>query len=212
MKASLPCTLAGAARMFWTHPSPKILGLALAISAPLRLWVGAWSGADLLVTLVILIVWPLQEWLIHVFILHFRPRRIFGIRIDPGVAKDHRAHHREPSRFELIFIPLHSYLYSLPLMVGLYALLAPSRGAMLTGLTIHILGSLHYEWVHFLVHTRYRPRTAYYERLWRNHRLHHFKNERFWMGVTRLSADGWLGTSPDPQTVAKSSTVDMSHL
>ena len=34
-----------------------------------------------------------------------------------------------------------------------------------------------YEWIHFLIHTAYRPRTSVYKAIWRNHRLHHFKNE-----------------------------------
>jgi len=61
--------------------------------------------------------------------------------------------------------------------------------------------------VHLLVHTRYRPRTALYRRLWRNHRLHHFKNERLWFGVTMLGGDRLLGTAADPAAVsARAST------
>jgi hypothetical protein len=60
--------------------------------------------------------------------------------------------------------------------------------------------------VHFLVHTRWRPRWRPYQVLWRNHRLHHYKNEHFWFGVTRLAADRWLGTQPARDAVATSPT------
>ena len=35
---------------------------------------------------------------------------------------------------------------------------AQAAGGALTGITAHIALALHYEWVHFLVHTRWRPR------------------------------------------------------
>jgi hypothetical protein len=67
--------------------------------------------------------------------------------------------------------------------------------------------SLHYEWVHFMIHTRYRPRIGYYQHLARNHLLHHFRNEHYWYGVTMLQADGWLRTAPEPDRVPKSPTA-----
>jgi hypothetical protein len=72
-----------------------------------------------------------------------------------------------------------------------------------TGLVFHLLLAFHYEWVHFLVHTHVVPRTALYRRLWRNHRLHHFKNDHYWFGVTMLSGDRLLRTAPDPAKVPK---------
>ena len=64
-----------------------------------------------------------------------------------------------------------------------------------------------YEWTHFLIHTAYRPRSAAYKAIWRNHRLHHFKNEHFWHGVTNNFSDRVLGTNPDQREVAKSDTA-----
>ena len=87
---------------------------------------------------------------------------------------------------------MHSFLYALPLLVLLWFALTPSTPLALTGIVAHLALTLHYEWVHFLVHTRYQPTLAYYQRLWRNHRLHHFKNEHYWMGVTMTSGDRLL--------------------
>ena len=58
----------------------------------------------------------------------------------------------------------------------------------------------HYEWVHLLVHTRYRPRSRYYRRLARNHRLHHYRNEDYWLGVTSNLGDRLLRTYPTHKT------------
>ena len=81
--------------------------------------------------------------------------------------------------------------------VPLASLLGASGvGGFLTGWACASIALLHYEWVHLLVHTRYRCRTRYYRRLARNHRLHHFRNERFWLGVTTDSGDRLLGTWP----------------
>jgi hypothetical protein len=82
----------------------------------------------------------------------------------------------------------------------------PAASLALTGLAFYLVMSLRYEWVHFLVHTRYRPQSEYFRRLWRSHRLHHCKNEHYWFGVTMLGGDYLLGTAPDPSDVPISET------
>jgi hypothetical protein len=42
--------------------------------------------------------------------------------------------------------------------------------------------------------------------LWRYHRLHHFKNEHYWQGVTMHLGDRVLGTLPDHTKVPTSPT------
>ena len=51
-----------------------------------------------------------------------------------------------------------------------------------------------------MVHTRYRPRTRLYRTLARRHRLHHFRNEHYWLGVTSNTGDRLLGTLPKHKT------------
>jgi sterol desaturase/sphingolipid hydroxylase (fatty acid hydroxylase superfamily) len=72
-----------------------------------------------------------------------------------------------------------------------------------------ILGA--YEWTHFLIHTPYPPRRSYYRAIWRNHRLHHYKNERFWFGVTSTVGDRVIGTLPDQRDVSRSRTARSLH-
>ena len=89
-----------------------------------------------------------------------------------------------------------------------WALVGANHTALFLSATLcgyALLGT--YEWCHFIIHTRYRPKTHYYQSIWRSHRLHHFKNEHFWFGVSSDAADRVLGTSPDHRTVCKSRTV-----
>ena len=204
--ASSPATIREALPIFLRHGSPFILVVAVLIASIVRWRLGGWSLLDFVPALAILGVWPIQEWLIHVFILHFRPFRLGGRTFDFLVPRKHREHHREPWNYEILFIPMHSYLYSIPLLVLLWVGLAPSTELAWTGLVVHLLLALHYEWVHFLIHTRVQPRLGYYRRLWRNHRLHHFKNEHYWFGVTRLEGDRLLRTAPAVDDVPLSST------
>jgi hypothetical protein len=203
----LPATLPDCVRAFASHTSPRILATIVAAAVVARLALGGWSLVDLAIAAAIVAFWPLQEWLIHVCILHWRPREIAGRTLDFRTPKKHRAHHRDPWQLDLVFIPLHVYAYAPLLVGGLWWAIAPAPAQALSGVAVYFALSLHYEWVHFLVHTRYRPRSRHYERLWRNHRLHHFKNERFWYGVTMLSGDRLLGTAPAVDAVPTSPTA-----
>lgn len=203
---SLPGRLPEVAALFLRHGSPRLLLGCLLVAAAVRLSLGPLSIVDLVPAVGLAVFWPIQEWLIHVLILHYRPLRIFGRTLDFELPRSHRAHHAEPWRPELVFIPLHSFAYSLPLLIGAWWLVTPSAALAWTGITTYLLLSLHYEWVHLLVHTRLVPKTALYRRLWRNHRLHHFKNEHYWFGVTMLTGDRILRTAPDPKDVTSSPT------
>jgi hypothetical protein len=202
-----PSTLREAAAFFVRQASPLILLAALTTAFAARLALGGFSLWDLVPVLLVAAHWPLNEWLIHVFVLHAKPFRVGSRTIDPAVPRKHREHHRDPWNLELLFIPLQSFAYTLPLLVGLAFLLAPSRELALSGLVAYLALALHYEWVHFLCHTRYWPQSARYRRLVRNHRLHHFKNEHYWYGVSMLGADRPLRTAPAPEGVERSPTA-----
>jgi hypothetical protein len=205
--ADTPARLDDAFRVFAAHASPRILSVALAAALTARVAVGDWSAWDVVPAAATIAYWPIQEWLIHVFVLHRRPTTWSGRTIDFRVPRKHRAHHRDPWRLDLLFIPLHSYVYTLPLLVGLWFAATPSTPLALTGIVAHLAGAVHYEWVHFLAHTRVVPPLRYLKRLVRNHRLHHFKNEHYWFGVTRLGGDRLLGTAPRPADVPTSPTA-----
>jgi sterol desaturase/sphingolipid hydroxylase (fatty acid hydroxylase superfamily) len=68
-----------------------------------------------------------------------------------------------------------------------------------------------YEWIHFLIHTGHRPRSRYYRSIWRNHLLHHYKNEHYWHGITNTVSDRLLGTYRDQAEVPRSPTARTLH-
>ena len=206
-------TLADARREFIRHPSPWLIGATLAGALTARIIVGDWQLVDAVVLAVMVALFPFLEWVVHVFLLHFRPRTIGRFTIDPLLAREHRAHHRDPRRIRLIFIPWRSLVtWVLPLIVGTALLAFPRLSLGLTFLVgIAALG-LCYEWTHYLIHTDYKPKTRVYRAIWRNHRNHHYKNEHYWFTVTTSgTADRILGTYPDPATVPTSPTAKNLH-
>lgn len=201
-----PDTLGGVLRHFVSRASPLIIITWVFASVSARLYAGQYTWWDLVICAAILVWWPFQEWLIHVFVLHFRPVKIGKWILDPPVSAKHRRHHRHPWRIDILFIPVHTYFFSIPFLLLFWLGLMPTVPLALTGLAFTGLLAVHYEWVHFLVHTRYRPKSALYKRLWRNHRLHHCKNEHYWMGVTMLLGDRVLGTAKAKDDVPTSDT------
>ena len=89
-----PNTLGGRFRHFFDFLSPRILAVACAIVFRCALALGGWSVWDAVIVLGIAAFWPLRDWLIHGFILHYRrsgdsrPRSTFG--------PQSRRHHPHP--------------------------------------------------------------------------------------------------------------------
>ncbi len=199
-----------ALKLFVRYPSPWLIFLTAGGATTARLLLGSYGWWDLAIVAAIVAFWPVQEWLIHVFVLHFKPFDLLGRRVDLHLANEHRKHHRRPWIVPKIFVPIRAVIGGVTVGVPLILWAGHAAGVLdlaLTGLAVYFLFGSLYEWIHFLVHTAYKPKTALYKRLWRNHRLHHFKNENYWYGVTRLEGDMLLGTSPDPKDVEKSVTV-----
>lgn len=205
-------TLAGAAREFWRYPSPWLLSVALFAAVVVRVAVGDWQWSDAVAPLVVVAIFPFVEWMIHVFILHWRPRRVAGVMVDPVLARKHREHHADPRITKLIFIPLESLAVGAILVLSVAFVAIPRTGLGLTFLVTAAAIALVYEWSHYLVHTDYKPKTWFYRTMYRNHRWHHFKNEHYWFAVTTPGlADRVLGTYPDPQSVPTSPTAKNLH-
>jgi len=205
-------TLADAGREFWRHPTPWLFVVALTAAVIARIAVGDWQFTDAVVPFAIAAAFPLLEWTVHVFILHWRPRRVGRLTLDPLLARKHREHHIAPRDVDLVFIPLQSAIGAVVAAVAIALLLFPRTGMGLTFLVVMLTCGLLYEWCHYLVHTDYKPKTAVYRVIWRDHRLHHFKNEHYWFGVTTPgTADRMLRTYPDAATVPASPTAKNLH-
>ena len=201
-------SLRQAAAEFWRHTSPQLLAVLLVGAVAARVVVGDWNAWDVWVPLLMIGFFPVQEWLIHVILLHWKPLQIGRFTLDPEVARKHREHHADPRHVPLIFIPLGTLLVVLPLTIVVALVAFPTTGRGLTYLVTAAATGVVYEWTHYLIHSDYRPRTRVYRAIWRNHRLHHYKNEKYWFTVTSANtADVVFGTNPTPRTVDRSATA-----
>jgi Fatty acid hydroxylase superfamily len=205
-------TLSDAVREFVRHPSPWMIGAALLGSLAARILVGGWQLADALVLLAMVAAFPFFEWMVHVFVLHWRPRRLGWLTIDPLLARKHREHHGDPRDVPLIFIPWAVLLWALPVAVAIAVFAFPRLGLGLTYLVFLTVLALSYEWCHYLIHSDYKPKSKPYRSVWMNHRRHHYRNEHYWFTVTTSgTADRVLGTNPEPGSVAASPTAKNLH-
>lgn len=198
-------TLRQAARRFVAHGSPWALAAALAVGLAGALATGPTPG-QLVVVAAVLAAQPVVEWVIHVVVLHARPLTVAGRTVDLYQARKHRAHHAAPRDLDILLIPLRGHLAGAVVVAALCVVLpgAATRWALVASVAAT---SLAYEWVHFLVHTDYKPRRAAYRRLYVHHRLHHYRNENYWFGVSRIGADRLFGTAPAKADVERSDTV-----
>ena len=199
-------TLRGAAAAFFGRWSPRLLAAQWLTVVALRLAAADYTWGDLAIVAAIAVIWPMQEWFLHQYALHRKPGPIFGVMVDPKVARIHRAHHRRPWDLRSIFLPGPLIAVMIPFHVAIWWAVTPTPALALTGMAAYGGAALLYEWIHFLTHTHVRPRSARYRRIWRAHRLHHFKNERYWHGFTSPLVDVVMGTAPAPSEVETSLT------
>jgi hypothetical protein len=191
------------AAMFFRHSSPRIITVAATVAMLARLLLGRWSYADLVMISLTVLLTGVVEWVVHLFVLHAPVDSFVTTRMGGGIS--HRKHHLDPPdmRYLLLdgadaalfvaMLAAFSAAWSLPVAWLLGADLGPPYLTTLCGAYI---GLLNYEWTHLMAHTRYRPRTRFYARLSRNHRLHHYRNERYWLGVTSNLGDRLLRSYP----------------
>jgi len=200
-------TLWGIIKLFFRFLTPQLISAQILIAGALRVWLGEWSTGDLWVMGGILVYWPFQEWFFHLTLLHMKPFQVFGMQVDLGPARAHRYHHRHPWVLETTFVPPKAIGVLIPVNLAFWCLLMPTWQLACTGVMVFSGAALIYEWVHYLVHTPYKPKTRYFQRICRNHRLHHFKHERYWYSFTVPWIDTLFGTNPDPGKIEKSATV-----
>ncbi len=209
-------TLGDCWRTFVRQRTPPLLAGAIVAAVVLRVLLADYSWRDLAVAATVIALTPLAEWAIHVYLLHAKPIRLGRHRYDLIAAREHRAHHQAPAELDGVLIPTYAVLIFIPqialtvwlvsfpvhLVIGGDRLAGAATGLLVSYLILGI-----YEWCHFLIHTPYRPRGRYYRTIWRGHRLHHYKNEHYWFGVTSTVGDHMLGTAPDQSSVPKSNTA-----
>ena len=200
-------TLTDAAALFARRTGPRVMFLATAIALVVRLYLGSFAAWDLAVAAVTIVLWWIQEWLAHLTLLHMRPRRVLGVTIDPIFAQFHRAHHQEPWSAQWVLVPVRFVVLGFFASALAFFVVLPTLQLAATAWLTYCLMGVIYEWTHLLVHTRYKPQSAFFREIWKNHRLHHFKNEGYWFGLSGTFVDHLMRTAPDAADVPTSATT-----
>ena len=211
-------TLGHAWREFLARPSPRWIAAGVLAYVVARLAVGDFDWRDVAVAAGLAVVYPFGEWAIHVYLLHLPPFRFRGREVELITAKEHRWHHERPHNLDTVLLGPKEVIGLLAVMVPLVAaaiaavvaLIAPGGYPWAALLTAGAAGGalvFVYEATHFLIHTSYRPHGRVYRTVWQTHRLHHFKNEHYWHGITSTVADRAFGTNPDHRDVDRSPTA-----
>jgi 4-hydroxysphinganine ceramide fatty acyl 2-hydroxylase len=118
----------------------------------------------------------------------------------------HYDHHVEPNRLDLLFLPVWFLVPNLAVATVLLALVLGKQAAA-SALLGMMLAILHYEWVHYIAHIPYQPRTKVGRWIKQYHLRHHFVSEKHWFGVSNPTLDGVFGTFRGPAASEKSATT-----
>jgi sterol desaturase/sphingolipid hydroxylase (fatty acid hydroxylase superfamily) len=168
---------------------------------------GAWRAADLIVVVVAAALVGVVEWAVHRHLFHAPSDSARAQYL--GAGRAHRRHHLDPPDLRWVVLRPAAAAAMLGGVAGMVASLsvpvatlsgAAIAGPWLSAVLVAWFAFGHYEWIHLLIHSGYRPRSRHYRRLARNHRLHHYRNEANWLGVTTEIGDRLLGTRPTSAT------------
>ena len=188
--------------VFVRHGGVAALLSGVAVETPLWL-LGAIALQPGMILLGALLFY-LVEYGMHRFAFHSAPLPWPGLR--KLQHRLHYDHHVEPGRLDLLFLPLWFLVPNLAVAVGLFALRFGTEAAC-SALLGMMLAILHYEWVHYVAHIPYQPRTRLGRWIKQYHLRHHFISEKHWFGVSNPALDGVFGTFRGPDAGEKSATT-----
>lgn len=190
--------------VFFRHGSN--LAILATLLGCVGLWCRSFDVSSLWPFVVLgLLLFPLHEYGVHRWLLHARPVGSgWFYRLQ---RRTHYDHHQDPDRVELLFTPLYLYLPLVTFHALVYLAVSRSLGVTLALMAGSLCGYLYYEWVHYVAHLPGVPRTAWGRWMKKYHRWHHYKNERYWYGVTTPLVDMLVGTYRRVDEVATSATT-----
>lgn len=138
-----------------------------------------------------MLFWTLVEYFLHRYVFHYKPENEKGKKISYLF---HGNHHHYPRDKERLFMPpIPSIVISSMFFVVYYLFLGNAALSFFAGF---MLGYLLYGSIHYAIHA-FNPPFKWMKPLWRNHHLHHYKDEEKGFGVTTTLWDRLFGTMFD---------------
>ena len=135
--------------------------------------------------------WTLTEYILHRFLFHHHPETERGKKLNYIL---HGNHHEYPRDRERLFMPAApSLIIASTLFLLMYLFLGKHVFPFFPGF---IFGYLIYGSMHYAIHA-WNPPFKWMKGLWRNHHLHHYKNDNKGFGVSSTLWDHVFGTMFD---------------
>lgn len=141
-----------------------------------------------LVFLAGVIFWTFFEYIMHRFVFHLIAETETGRKMIYIMHGNH--HHYPRDRQRLFMPPLPSIMISSLLFFAMYAVMKLYVFLFFPGF---IFGYLIYGSMHYAIHA-WNPPFKWMKPLWRNHHLHHYKDENKGFGVSTTLWDRVFGT------------------
>ncbi len=188
---------------FLRHGSNAVL--ALAVAAGIVIFALGVAPFSLVAALIGAAVFFVSEYTTHRFLFHAQPSAMQWLR--KLQHRLHYDHHIDPPKLELLFLPLWFVIPTALVYYGVFLAITRNPALALSLTFGSICALLYYEWVHYVAHIPFDPVTPFGRYVKKYHLWHHFKNERYWYGVTNPSMDFAGATYRDVDAVERSTTV-----
>lgn len=173
--------------VIWGMYAPVFVGMPWYAAAKLGFEV--WRVA--LIYLAGILFWTLFEYIMHRWVFHMIAESERGKKF---IYVMHGNHHHYPRDKERLFMPpIPSLLISGTIFGIMYLLMGTNVFMFFPGF---ILGYLMYGTMHYAIHA-WNPPFKWMKPLWRNHHLHHYKDEGKGYGVSSTIWDHVFGTMFD---------------
>jgi sterol desaturase/sphingolipid hydroxylase (fatty acid hydroxylase superfamily) len=135
--------------------------------------------------------WTFFEYILHRFVFHLVPDTEKGKKISYVIHGNH--HHYPRDRQRLFMPPVPSLMIASVFFSIMFLGMGERVYSFFPGF---MLGYLMYGTMHFAIHA-WNPPFKWMKALWRNHHLHHYKNEHQGFGVSTTLWDRLFGTMFD---------------
>lgn len=132
--------------------------------------------------------WTLFEYVAHRFLFHWVPKTPRAVKFVYTLHGNH--HHYPRDRQRLFMPPLPSLIIAVVLFSFMYLVMKTYAFMFFPGF---LIGYLLYGSMHYAIHA-WNPPFKWMKALWRNHHLHHYKNEHQGFGVSSTLWDHVFGT------------------